>query len=491
AILMLFNCSVQKIQHDECIFRGGNSCRYVISWEKTLSSSLKRLRNYFVIASLVLISLLIPFTTWASLLNTVAAVTGAALLLSIIVQGREKKELGESLDKLRDSTDQLLEQININYNNALLTNEIGQAISRQTDVDAILGSVVQVLENRLDYERGLILLANPENTSLVFRAGFGYTEELLRLLNKTTFHLDRPESKGIFIVSFREQKPFLVNNMDEVEGNLSLRSLAVAKKLGAQSFICCPIICDGQSVGILAVDNVTSRRPLVQSDMSLLMGIAPVIGISIHNASLIDAKVRQFSSLLQVMAATIDARDPLTAGHSEKVTEYALGICGELGMSKEYSDMIRVAALLHDYGKIGVPDSILKKNGKLTDLEYEVVKTHAYKTRDILEQVNFDGVYCQVPEIAGSHHEKIDGSGYPKGLKGKAIPLGAKILAVADFFEAVTAKRHYRDPMPVEEAIRLLREGSGTHFEKKIVDALISYYSKSTTDQHLHLLKSS
>jgi HD-GYP domain-containing protein (c-di-GMP phosphodiesterase class II) len=250
--------------------------------------------------------------------------------------------------------------------------------------------------------------------------------------------------------------------------------------MGTQSFICSPIICDGQSIGVLAVDNLRSKRPLVQSDLSLLMGIASVIGISIRNADLLEARQRQFGSILQVLAASIDARDPLTAGHSAKVTEYALGICEELNLSTNYREMIRVASLLHDYGKIGVPDAILKKPGRLTQDEYDKVKTHAQKTRDILEQINFEGIFSQVPEIAGSHHEKVDGSGYPDGLIGEEIPLGARIIAVADFFEAVTAKRHYRDPLPISYAFRLLEKGRGVHFDEKVVDAFTRYYERET-----------
>ena len=212
--------------------------------------------------------------------------------------------------------------------------------------------------------------------------------------------------------------------------------------------------------------------------MSLLMGIAPIIGISVRNASLIDMKEKQFKSLLEVLAASIDARDTLTAGHSLKVTEYAVGICGELNLSSDYTEMIRVSALLHDYGKIAVPDAILKKTGKLTAPEYEVVKRHSSVTKELLERINFEGILAQVPEVAGAHHEKLDGSGYPYGLKGKEIPLGAKIIAVADFFEAITAKRHYRDPMPLNVAFALLQEEVGVHFERRIVDAMISYYNK-------------
>lgn len=479
AIVTMFNYKIKEITHPECIFKGGSVCRYIITWENTSSALWKKIRNYgilFVFIANMLFSFKYPWITLLSILTISACLV---LLTSLIALYMENKELKIAVDNVRDSTDQLLEQISANYTNALITNEIGQVISKQTDVDNILSNVIQVLENRLVYDRGLILLANPEKTRLIFRTGFGYSDEEAKLLQKTVFHLDRPESKGVFVVSFRDQRPFLINNFDEVESSLSPHSLAFAKKMGSQSFICCPIICEGESLGILAVDNLNTKKPLIQSDMSLLMGIAPVIGISIFNANLIEARVQQFRSIMQVMAASIDTRDNLTAGHSEKVTEFALGICRELGLQKDYCEMIRVASLLHDYGKIGVPDAILKKDGRLTEEEYENVKSHAAKTREILEQINFEGIYREVPEIAGSHHEKIDGSGYPRGIKGKDIPLGAKILAVADFFEAITSKRHYRDPMPLQQAFALLIEESGKHFEKKIVNAFIKYYKES------------
>jgi HD-GYP domain-containing protein (c-di-GMP phosphodiesterase class II) len=144
-------------------------------------------------------------------------------------------------------------------------------------------------------------------------------------------------------------------------------------------------------------------------------------------------------------------------------------------INREYREMIRVAALLHDYGKIGVPDAILKKPGRLTDAEFERVKEHAKRTEEILERIRFEGLYKEVPRIAGAHHEKIDGSGYPRNLKGDQIPLGARIIAVADFFEAVTSKRHYRDPIPLPVAKSMLKEASGSHFDPKVVEAFLRY----------------
>jgi HD-GYP domain-containing protein (c-di-GMP phosphodiesterase class II) len=187
---------------------------------------------------------------------------------------------------------------------------------------------------------------------------------------------------------------------------------------------------------------------------------------------------RHFNSVLHVLAASIDARDPLTAGHSERVTEYSVGICEELELPEKECEVIRVAALLHDYGKIGVEDAILKKRGGLTNKEYEEIKSHAEKTRNILEQVNFEGIYRNVPEIAAAHHERLDGSGYPKGLSGDDILLDARIIAVADVFEAITSVCHYRSPMPYEEAFAILRKGIGKHFQEDIVEALTRYFKR-------------
>ncbi len=491
AMTMGFTNKLPQIDHPECVFRGGKTCRYVITWEKTFSDIWKKIRNYaflFFVVTLTVSLFIDPLFALSAILPLSAFLI---FLLSSISDRTEKLELLKSLNHLRDLSDQMIENIEINYNNALMTNEIGLAISKYTRKEDILTNIIRISENRLDYDRGIILLASADKTKLQFKAGFGYSPEQYNIIKNTAFHLNKPESKGIFVVSFHEKKPFLINDIDEIEETLSPRSLSFAKLLGSKSFVCCPIICDNESLGVLAVDNLTSKRPLIQSDISLIIGIASILGICIRNAELLEARERQFRSILATLAASIDARDPLTAGHSERVTEFSLGICDELDLSKDYRDMIQVAALLHDYGKIGVPDSLLKKPRKLTPEEFEVIKTHSEKTRTILEQVNFEGIFSQVPEIAGSHHEKIDGSGYPNGLRGDEIPLGAKIIAVADFFEAITAKRHYRNPMPVEKATRLLQEESGLHFEEEIVDAFFRYHNKLTNKSNSLPLASS
>ncbi len=399
--------------------------------------------------------------------------------LTLHYQTLKNKELDNAITNLKNSSEELVNQIDSNYSNALMLNEIGQILNSNVNIDKILSEAVKILERRLDYDRGMIVLANNDKSELNFYKGFGYADEQFNLLKNSSFHLNKPESKGPFVISFREKKPILINDVNEIKTTLSPRSLKLMKKMGTTSFVCCPIIYETQSLGILAVDNIKTGRPLRQSDVNILMGIASQIGISINNARIYEAKDRQFQSALKTLAATIDARDSLTAGHSERVAEYAVGICNEIGLSEEYTKIIKIASLLHDYGKIGIDDSILKKKGLLTTQEYEEIKTHAEKTRNILDQFDFEGIYKDIPAIAGSHHEKLDGNGYPAGLKGDEIPLGAKIIGVADFFEAITSKRHYREAMPVNEAFDLLGKKSGKQFDEKIVSALTRYYNKN------------
>ena len=484
SVSRLFNYKLPRIEHPECIFQGGNACRYLVSWQASPAATWKRLR----FLSLPLFLLAIggaaagAFPGVSPVVMTFLSVS-VFMLISWYIADLDTRDLKAAVSTLEQSSDDLVEQINVNYQNALMVNEIGQVLSKQSSIEEILESMVNILQKRLDYDRGLILLTDEGKKRLLPKAGYGYPRKHLgRFMKSGGFRLDHEKSRGIFVLCFREQKPFLVNDINEIFRSLSPRSLKFAMQMGAKSFICCPIVYENESLGVLAVDNKRTKRPLLQRDVNLLMGVAPQIGVCLHNVRLVEARLSQFQSIIQVLVASTEARDPITAGHSLKVTEYAMGICRELGLSHEYTEMMRVAASLHDYGKIGVYDSILKKPGRLTSEEYEVVKTHAARTKDILKQINFEGIYQEVPDIAGAHHEKVDGTGYPRRLKGRDIPFGARILAVADVFEALTSKRHYREPMPLNEVFDHIVENIGIHFDRECVEALISYYNTNEAE---------
>ncbi len=479
SIALAFTQRLPRIEHTECLFNGGKSCRYRIHWERNAYFPLRMVRNIVMAASILFAGisapLLTPLTWSFSVLGSVVAVLG----LSLLAKYRESNLLSETLEELRQSTEDLALQTRINYNNTTVSHEVGEAISKYSRIDDVLTSIAAIFERQLHYDRGMIMLANEDGALLEFRAGFGYSGEHLDLLTNTQFHLNKETSRGAFVVSFKDQRSFLINDINEIEDDLSAHSMAFARLVETKSFICCPIVVEGESLGVLAVDNLESKRPLLSSDLNMLKGIASVIGMSIKNAKLITGRESQFKSIIKILASSIDARDNLTAGHSEQVTEYSVGICREMGLDKEFQEMIRIAALLHDYGKIGVPDSILKKQGTLTPEEFAIIKTHAAKTREILNQINFDGIYTQVPLVASSHHERLDGNGYPQGLKGNNIPIGARIIAVADFYDAITSKRHYRKPLHAEEALELLMQEADDHLDRRVIGAFFQYLKKS------------
>ena len=478
AVALAFKSRLPKVEHPECQFKGGKVCRYVISWQNAKSFFFNKPRNY---AFLLLFALLFPVFIFYSkqvfVLYTLTSIV-VLLFLTLISKSYEEQQLHDTVEDIKECMDKMLKSINTNYDIALFTNEIGIALSKEIDLDITLQNVVDILEKRLDYDRGMILLSNSNKSMLVYKTGFGYNNQQLNILKNASFNIDKPSSEAVFVVSYQKKIPYIVDDIEEIKDKITSRSYDFARSMGTKSFICVPIIHENDTLGLLVVDNVNTKRPLIQSDVNLLMGIAPQIGISIRNAMLLHSKLQQFNSILFVLAASIDARDFLTAGHSEKVTEYSVGICGELGLSLEYTEMLRIAALLHDYGKIGVPDSVLKKNGALDPKEYQQIQSHAEKTRNILEKISFEGLFTQIPEIAGSHHERLNGSGYPGGLKGEEIPLGAKIIAVADFFEAITAKRHYREPMPVDKAMSLLKQEGDKGLDKELIEAFVRYYLK-------------
>lgn len=284
ALSKLFTNKFAKIEHPTCIHRGGDICRYIITWEKTPSSMWRRIRNYFaliVIFACGALFFFLPFISWIAAIFLSASII---LVLSFYSEHLEKADLARNLDAQGDVAKDLLDEINVRYNDALLVKEIGQATSKLMDIQRLLKSVMDAMQRRLDFDRGGIWLTNPDKTRLCYTVGYGYNPEVEETLRISDFHLDRPHSRGPAVQAFNQQRPQLVSDVAEIEEEISRRSLEFIKEIGAQSFICVPIVYEKESLGVLFVDNIKSKKSLSQTDISLLMGIAPHIAISIHNA---------------------------------------------------------------------------------------------------------------------------------------------------------------------------------------------------------------
>lgn len=284
AVAVLFTNKLPVIEHPVCIHRGGTHCQYIISWEEPTFLRWIRIRNYVAIPSILLVVVCGFLLSLGPLVVLGSLLTVAILGLSYYAQYIEKTDIYAKIAQQGDTANRLLDQITISYNNALLVQEIGQAVTSILDIDKLLNFVMETLHKRLDFDRGMIMLANPEKTRLVYVNGYGYSSELEKVLQETQFHLDNPKSKGPFVIAFKRQEPILVNDLSDVQNTISSRSADLVETLGVSSFICVPIVYEGKSEGILAVDNYRSHRPHNQSEVSLLMGIAPQIAISINNA---------------------------------------------------------------------------------------------------------------------------------------------------------------------------------------------------------------
>jgi len=188
------------------------------------------------------------------------------------------------------------------------------------------------------------------------------------------------------------------------------------------------------------------------------------------------AKLKKtYLDVIHALAFAIDEKDPYTHDHSKNVARYAIAIGKEMGLSEGEIDIIERASLLHDLGKIGIPDYILTKPGRLSPQEWEEIKQHPLKGAKIIEPLEF--LNGDVKLIL-QHHEKFDGKGYPNGIKGKSISLGARIMAVADSLDAMSRNRPYRKALTKQKIIIELKKGAGTQFDPKVVDALLKLLQK-------------
>jgi HD-GYP domain-containing protein (c-di-GMP phosphodiesterase class II) len=285
---------------------------------------------------------------------------------------------------------------------------------------------------------------------------------------------------------------------DNIKKDGSLRDLielSIKQMELLKANICVPIYYKKDLVGVFVLGKKLSNIKFSRQEIGFFTMLANDVAMALTNAQLIQdlqEKIfevhrlyeREHSIFIHTsisLAAAIDARDPYTHGHTERVTQYALIIAGELEdmpealAYKNFKETLHVASLLHDVGKIGVPDSILNKNTQLTKDEYEKVKEHSVTGAAILYPIRELG---DIAKEVRAHHERFEGTGYPDNLKGEEIPFIARIIAVADTFDAITSDRPYRQKKMSEVAMQIIKDNSGTQFDPIVVSAFLLAYRK-------------
>lgn len=246
---------------------------------------------------------------------------------------------------------------------------------------------------------------------------------------------------------------------------------------GIRSVMCVPLRTTDEVLGALYVDSQSGPGRFSEEDLELLAAIGNHTGVALHRMRLLGELERLLLDTVRAIAATIDAKDGYTHRHSERVAALASRIAAELGLGAEQQELAELSALLHDVGKIAVPDSILNKPGRLTVEEFAEMRKHPAHGARILANIKSPLVSAVLPGVQ-YHHEKWDGSGYPEGLSGSGIPLLGRLLGVADFLDALTSARAYHAAKSLDEVVQLIAQGAGVHFNPEIADAVVRLHTR-------------
>jgi putative nucleotidyltransferase with HDIG domain len=246
---------------------------------------------------------------------------------------------------------------------------------------------------------------------------------------------------------------------------------------GIRSVMCVPLRTTDEILGAIYVDSQSGPGRFSEEDLELLAAIGNHTGVALHRLRLVGELERLLLDTVRAIAATIDAKDGYTHRHSERVATLASRIAAELGLGVDEQEVAELSALLHDVGKIAVPDSILNKPGRLTVDEFAEMRKHPVHGARILANIKSPMVAAVLPGVR-YHHEKWDGSGYPDGLSGSGIPLLGRLLGVADFLDALTSARSYHEPKPLDEVVKLIAQGAGAHFDPEIADAVVRLHAR-------------
>ena len=337
--------------------------------------------------------------------------------------------------------------------------DVTRRVMSITDLDARLRDMATVTTQLLDADRATIFIVDRERGEISSRVALG-TGEIRQAIGVGIAGLVAATGEIVNIPDAYADPRF--NPEPDQRTGYRTKSLLTFPMIGRNERV----------IGVFQVVNKNGGGAFTADDEDTLSSLGASAAVAVENAQLIAEQRRLWTTLIETLAVTIDARDQQTAGHSQRVTRYAEVIGRALGLEGIELEKLRTAALLHDYGKIAVSDRFLMKSGKLDEAEFEYMKEHAEKTGEFLAHLVFPQDMRDVPVIASQHHERMDGKGYPRGLPAKRILLGARIVAAADVFDALTAPRYYKPAYTLEKTLEIMDGMAGDHLDPKVVAAV-------------------
>ncbi|OGW99672.1 MAG: hypothetical protein A3I73_03880 [Omnitrophica bacterium RIFCSPLOWO2_02_FULL_45_16] len=367
----------------------------------------------------------------------------------------ELKALARSFNKIKSDLETKIKELQ--YSRSLtreLFQRMGHAMTSSQKMEALLNIIVHGMRKVLETQSTFIALYDNDN-KLYLKAYAGSQKDLRG-------NMMLSDVKGAIGRTILNLGPIIIkkNPADKAEQGEDIIHYEA-------NIACVPILVKDKLKGVLGATDKAGIQNVDKEDIFLLENVASQIAICVENMELSKDIEETYYNTLVMLARIVEARDPYSAGHLERVSSYVEMVAEKLDIDDETKKILTGGALLHDLGKVGIEDTILKKEGVLTPQEYEMMKQHSIIGENILKPLRS---MSKLSSVVRHHHEMYDGTGYPNGLKGEEIPLAARILTVADIYDAITTDRPYRKAMSREEAIKTLISYAGNKLDPKLVE---------------------
>ncbi|OGP10496.1 MAG: phosphohydrolase [Deltaproteobacteria bacterium GWC2_42_51] len=345
---------------------------------------------------------------------------------------------------------------------AILT-EIGTLLNSTLDQKVVRNMALEAITRLMNAEAGSLLLVDNEKKELYFEVALGEKGDRVKEIRLKI-------GEGIAGWVAEHGEPLLI---PDVRKDSRFYRLADEKTdFVTRNMVCVPIKVKDKTIGVLEAINRLDGV-FTEDDVKLFQMFSNQVAIALDNARLYEEMRDTFLGVAEALAEAIEKRDPYTGGHTKRVVNYSLAAAKYLNLSQREIELLRLSAILHDIGKVGIEDKILRKPGRLDDEETKVMKMHPTFGVDIMQHIK------QLKDLIPGmkyHHERSDGNGYPDGLKGKEIPIIASIIAVADTFDAMTTDRSYRTRLPHHIAIDEIKKEAGAQFEREVALAFVKAF---------------
>ena len=373
---------------------------------------------------------------------------------------------------------QMYERRNRTGKHQKLLNQISNHLHQTLDIDELIPRIFMDVNKAINAEAQSIWLVDEKEGIIKCHFATGQSAKRLKgfrvRLNATSIVGTSVLKQKSIIIKDARNDPRHASAADETTGFIT------------RSLMTVPLVLEDKSIGAIQAVNKRDGQLFNQDDLDLFRSIADNAALAVNNARLVADLQRSYDLTLDALSAAIDLRDRETEGHSRRVVEYTSRLAEQIGLDKEAIRNIRRGALIHDIGKIGVPDVVLHKPGELNEEERKVIERHPQVGYEMLAEIPY---LQEEIQIVICHQEKWDGSGYPRGLKGEEIALGARLFMVADTFDALTSDRPYRQACSYEVARKIIEEESGKQFDPKAVEAFLAIPAEAWAEIRTHVVE--